>query len=708
VRPDRPATVRVPAAIEGAFAAYGAVLFSGRRLPAALALLATLVVPEVGLPGLVGALGGSALAQMLGYDRDAVRAGVYGYNPMLVGLYAGASVDPPSAALTLALVLALPTVLLHAAILGALSSTVRLPPLSLPFLFTGWGTTQMIPLLQGGGPAQGPPVALLGWPDAGFAGEALRALGAIYAVPNPLSGVMVLGALAAASRISLVHAAAALFAVTLLMDHALALPPRWLAGWGGWNAILAAVALGGVFCVPSPGSLALAMVAALLCALLDASIVRPLSLLGLPPLVLSMNVVVLGTILALRGRVAAKEPLLVAFVPASPEEGLHHFRTRVERFRAVLAARLRLPFRGPWVVTQGNDGAHTHQGPQRYGLDFEVADASGRRYTGDGTQLVDWLCYKLPVLAPAAGTVVRAVDGFPDNTIGQVDTVHPYGNHVVVAHAAGLYTLLGHLSPGTLAVREGQAVAVGQVLGRVGNSGRSPVPHLHVQAQAKPEAGAPSVPIEFSDVVEDGEARLLPILVPREGGRLRNAVRSEALAGALLLAPGSVLHAVVRVGGRVHHEVLTSEVDALGNRSLTTSLGADRLWFGDERGSFVVYDHRGPRDRALWAFYAALARVPLEDHPGLQWEDRLDPHRLGSASAEWARDLLSAVVPPPRQRFRYITREDGGELVIEGRAEGRSLRAVESVARIRRGVGLRVVETRVVQHHVRVEIEAAP
>jgi murein DD-endopeptidase MepM/ murein hydrolase activator NlpD len=54
-----------------------------------------------------------------------------------------------------------------------------------------------------------------------------------------------------------------------------------------------------------------------------------------------------------------------------------------------------------------------------------------------------------------------------------------YGLTVVVEHASGLQTRYAHLSASL--VREGDVVAVGQPLGRVGSSGRSTGPHLHFE-----------------------------------------------------------------------------------------------------------------------------------------------------------------------------------------------------------------------------------
>jgi murein DD-endopeptidase MepM/ murein hydrolase activator NlpD len=70
-----------------------------------------------------------------------------------------------------------------------------------------------------------------------------------------------------------------------------------------------------------------------------------------------------------------------------------------------------------------------------------------------------------PVLSPNAGRVVLARD------------LYFSGNTVVVDHGLGLFSLLAHLSE--MNVHEGDTVSSGDVVGRVGATGRVTGPHLH-------------------------------------------------------------------------------------------------------------------------------------------------------------------------------------------------------------------------------------
>jgi hypothetical protein len=106
------------------------------------------------------------------------------------------------------------------------------------------------------------------------------------------------------------------------------------------------------------------------------------------------------------------------------------------------------------------------------------------------------------VLAAAAGTVRGVRDGMPD--IPQDDPAAPAldgrdcGNGVAITHDGGWETQYCHLMQGSIAVREGDRVETGTVLGRVGLSGNTVFPHVHIAVRKDgteldpfaPDAGA--------------------------------------------------------------------------------------------------------------------------------------------------------------------------------------------------------------------------
>jgi Peptidase family M23 len=139
---------------------------------------------------------------------------------------------------------------------------------------------------------------------------------------------------------------------------------------------------------------------------------------------------------------------------------------------------------------------------QSYGMDMIQVDRFGLRAKGlVPIDPADYQIYGEPVLAPCPGTIVQAIDGFPDMTIPQVDTVNRAGNHVVL-RCGDIDVLLAHFRPQSLSMQAGSVVKVGDRIAEVGNSGASDEPHLHIHAQrpgssAEPFSGDP-LPIRFN------------------------------------------------------------------------------------------------------------------------------------------------------------------------------------------------------------------
>ena len=112
----------------------------------------------------------------------------------------------------------------------------------------------------------------------------------------------------------------------------------------------------------------------------------------------------------------------------------------------------------PYRVLRGL-GAGTTRSENHQGVDL-----SNRRPGGE-------------VRAAANGVVVRARES----------KTNGYGHHVVLAHRLGgggfAYSVYAHLAPGSIGVREGDAVVAGSPLGRVGRSGRASTDHLHFEVR---------------------------------------------------------------------------------------------------------------------------------------------------------------------------------------------------------------------------------
>ena len=87
------------------------------------------------------------------------------------------------------------------------------------------------------------------------------------------------------------------------------------------------------------------------------------------------------------------------------------------------------------------------------------------------------------------GDATRAADG---GVVIHSDWMGGYGNAVIIDHGNGISTLYAHKSQ--LLVSEGQTVAKGQTVARVGSTGYSTGPHLHFEVR---QNGSPVNPLNF-------------------------------------------------------------------------------------------------------------------------------------------------------------------------------------------------------------------
>lgn len=91
--------------------------------------------------------------------------------------------------------------------------------------------------------------------------------------------------------------------------------------------------------------------------------------------------------------------------------------------------------------------------------------------------------------APQGSPVLATLDG----RVSVANWAGSYGLLVILEHPSGRQTRYAHLS--SIAVAPGQTVRQGQVLGRVGSTGRSTGPHLHYEMR---QDGRPIDPIATS------------------------------------------------------------------------------------------------------------------------------------------------------------------------------------------------------------------
>jgi hypothetical protein len=157
-----------------------------------------------------------------------------------------------------------------------------------------------------------------------------------------------------------------------------------------------------------------------------------------------------------------------------------------------------------------------------------------------GVRTRDCYAWGSEIHAPFDGEIVGASDG-----VAERKWIHPVrelvlilrnavtfsadqlpsilGNHVLV-RSGDVFAGFAHLAPGSVAVRTGQTVQRGDVLGRVGHTGNSTSPHLHFQLMDSSDLlHAKGVPCAFRsyDVLRNGSWEKVQNGVPTKTDRIR-------------------------------------------------------------------------------------------------------------------------------------------------------------------------------------------
>ncbi len=161
-----------------------------------------------------------------------------------------------------------------------------------------------------------------------------------------------------------------------------------------------------------------------------------------------------------------------------------------------------------YIASGGSNGVlNNHFGKgsksQRFALDINQLGDSGRISSGFGISDNEaHFIFAEPVYAPCSGIIVELENDVEDNsgTNMNVTAQNGQGNFIIL-DCDGIVISLVHLKKGSVNVKLGDKVHVGQLLAQVGNSGFSQEPHLHLQAaQWENDSLLVGIPVKFDGI----------------------------------------------------------------------------------------------------------------------------------------------------------------------------------------------------------------
>ncbi|MEI6047452.1 MAG: urea transporter [Bacteroidota bacterium] len=613
--------------IQGVLRSYSQIFFSENYWFAIPLVIVSFLDISAGLAGLLSVLTANLAASLLKFDKLTTIKGFYGFNSLLVGLGLGYYYELTFVIIVIAILSGFLTLLITITFQGILGK-YYLPYLSIPFVICIWIVLSAGGMLSGTEDNQsgvyilnklfvigGHPLVnlhqwLVGKITSNFVNSYFLSLGAIFFQFNVFAGFVVAVALIFYSRIafmlSLLGYGVAYMAYSFFGTDMTQLGYSYI----GFNFILGAIAIGGYFYIPSKQSFFWAFAITPVTALVSAGLFVLLKPFNLTLLSLPFNLILLTFIYSLRFRTSQGKFREVLIQEGTPESNLYSYESFSKRFPNFGRLQIRLPFLGEWHVSQGHNGDDTHKSEWADAWDFVIINSDSSQYNFEGNYLQDYFCFGQNIIAPADGTVVIAEDGTDDNKIGEVNTFKNWGNTVIIKHAEGLYSKLCHLRKGSIPVKAGDNVHYGQVIGKVGNSGRSPYPHLHFQIQSTPYIGSKTLKYPIFVYLENGK-EIRTFSYPSKGNKVKTIEENSLLKKAFNLMPVTKLNWTVTTSGiadSVTWEVITNSY----NNSYIFCHATKSLAYFQYDGVHFCFTHfAGDRRSLLYNFYLAAFRLPL-------------------------------------------------------------------------------------------------
>ena len=599
--------------------AYSTIIFLNSPVAGLVIIAVTMLYPNIGLAGLLGAITGfmiKRLLQLPDYSNH-----IHIYNSLLVGLSLGAFYQLNYYVVAIIILGAVFASLVSAVLADWFWRLDKLPVLSLPFVIVAGlmaivaknytATSDFMGLAEASYILTHPAI------DNFFS-----TLGVIFFTPTPLAGLILFTTLLIYSRYLGLLAIVGYITGYNLLTSLMYEPHSGFVIWTSFNFILVAIVLGGIFTIPGIVSLIFSLVAVLMTVLLVIATKNLLLVESLPVMAVSFTITTLIMIIAMKKRMGISKPYL-APEPGLPEKNYEKARLAKYRYGDINSVPLLAPFFGKWSIYQGFNGKHTHKAPWQYALDFFIL-VNEKSYGNQGEYLEDFYCFGAPVLSPVNGDVIRVYDRLPDNAPGEVDTKNNWGNFILIRLASGLVVLLAHLQQASAKVKEGDRVSPGIILAACGNSGRSPQPHLHMQIQRSADLNSQTYPFHLCSILHhkaDDSLEYRIVMLPKEADVIEPVTADDQLSNQFHLPVGRQFN--YRLSSNCSENIVSRklivELNLLGQFRLKSESEASCA-FEESNGVLAFYDRKGANDILLDMWVLANGLTPLTEMAH-HWKD---------------------------------------------------------------------------------------
>ena len=597
-------------------------------------LLITFINPSVAISGIVAVIFTILFAELLELSEFYLSQGFYIYNSLLVGMGIGYIFYPSFLSIVL-IAISSSFTFMFSFMLYRLFSAYKIPILSLPFSivtmflylaslkYSGLYSTLInnsvmfdveLPLVL-----------------SGF----FKSFGTIFFLPSNLAGIAMFLLVLYFSRIIAFMALVGYYFGVLLHSYLLASYEQALYDQYAFNYILVAIALCGIFLLPTIKNLFLALIGVAISVFLTDAISILFNYYSIPVFTLPFNITVIVFIFLL-SVIYYKE--FNYNIKTTPEESFTSYLSQIFRFGEIYT-KISLPFSGKWVVYQAQDDIWTHKGKYKYAYDF-VKKKDGLSYKNEGLYADDYYCFGESILSPVNGYVVDSRHDLVDNIIGDVDRINNWGNYIIIKSDLGFFVEISHLMQYSINVNVGEYVKLNEIIAKCGNSGYSPEPHIHVQVQELGVLGGFTKEFCFSEHYKGNKLIFNSKL--SKGDEVTSVINDRSVSSRLLfILDDTYKYDVYKDDVKIEHVEFNIKMNSYGEFYFEDK-SSNKLYFYNDLKQFYFYKYDGKKSY-LKELFILSPRIPFINTSDISYEDYLPLYLVVSKFEAFYRELFSTI-----------------------------------------------------------------
>lgn len=625
---------------------YSQIFFSSEKLFGSILFAISFFDPWSGLMGAFSVLLSLFIAHQLGFDKKSIQSGIYSYNSLLTGLGIGLYFQPSLALYVFAFFVSLIVLFLSVSLSKHLSN-YGLPFLSIPFILGIWLVDLSSSSFTYLGLSDRNIYQLNEWYQIG--GQSVidfynqiseipllyslkvyyLSLGAIFFQYQVLAGFVISIGLLIHSRISLLLSLIGFYTAWLFYYILGASLYDLSYSYIGFNFILTSIALGGFYLIPNRSSFGWMLLVLPLVVLITVASIELLSYFSLGIYALPFNLVVILFLYMNKLRRKQKYHLKETLIQHNnPEKNLYFSLNSEDRFVDLKYRPIGLPVSGEWKISQAHDGEHTHQKDWRHAWDFIMTDKNGEQFQDKGDKLTDYFCYQKNTIAVDDGIVEEIVKNVPDNDIGENNLEKNWGNTIIIKHNDYLYSKYSHLQKDSIKLNKGEWIKKGEVIGKVGNSGRSPYPHLHFQMQTTPYIGSKTINYPISSyVLKMHKNKQIKIYdYPKINDIVSNPQKNELLSKFLKWDIGRKIDLEVEQNRETKKLSWNIQTDIFKNTYFHCKESDSYAYFYQDGNMSYFKNYIGDKNAALYHFFLAFHKTHAAYYQNSVIEDQIALH----------------------------------------------------------------------------------